>query len=113
MAAVVVARLGILKVTFHGTVRIENAVPPERWTMVGEGKGGLAGFANGRADIELTDEGNATLLRYAASAEFGGRLAQFGGRLVDSAAEKLTIGFFERFAARLEAESRGAVSQET
>ena len=38
-------------------------------------------------------------MRYQAQAEVGGKLAQLGGRLIDSAAKKLADQFFEKFAA--------------
>ena len=42
------------------------------------------------------------MLRYAAHAEVGGKLAQLGNRLVASTAKKLSAEFFEAFKARVE-----------
>jgi hypothetical protein len=47
----------------------------------------------------FSDDGEGTLMRYEAQAEVGGKLAQLGGRLIDSAAKKLADQFFEKFAA--------------
>jgi uncharacterized protein len=49
--------------------------------------------------VRLSDDGAGTLLRYEAKAEVGGRLAQLGSRLIDSAAKKLADEFFEKFSA--------------
>ena len=61
--------------------------------------GGIAGHARGGATVRLSDDGEGALMRYEARAEVGGKLAQLGGRLIDSAAKKLADQFFEKFAA--------------
>ena len=43
--AVVKQKVGPVKATFKGAVRIENANPPESYRLVGEGKGGVAASA--------------------------------------------------------------------
>ncbi|MBB3937453.1 CoxG family protein [Aureimonas phyllosphaerae] len=101
MAATVVAKVGPVKATFTGQVRLENIVPPESYSIVGEGKGGIAGFASGGADVHLADEGAETVLTYTVDAKVGGKIAQLGGRLVDSSAKKLAGQFFDNLAARV------------
>ena len=65
---------------------------------MGEGKGGIAGFAKGGADVTLTADGpDATVLKYAAKADVGGKIAQMGARLIDGTAKKLAGDFFEKF----------------
>src|SRR5690606_36440563 len=64
----------------------------------GEGTGGAAGFAKGGAEVQLEDAGSETVLRYTASAQVGGKLAQIGSRLIDSTAKKLANEFFGNFA---------------
>lgn len=49
------------------------------------------------ADVELTADGDNTLLRYSAMAETGGKIAQLGSRLITSTARKLSKAFFENF----------------
>ena len=66
--------------------------------MNGEGKGGPAGFASGGAKVTLTEDGEGTLLSYEVEAKVGGKLAQLGGRIIDTAAKKLAKEFFGRFA---------------
>ena len=63
----------------------------------GAGDGGLAGFAKGGADVELIDQGDEITLRYRATAETGGKIAQLGARLIESTAKKLSKTFFSNF----------------
>ena len=81
-----------------GEVTLGNLNPPNSYTITGEGKGGIAGFAKGGADVTLTADGaDTTLLVYAAKAEVGGKIAQLGSRLIDSTAKKLAGQFFSTF----------------
>ena len=99
--AVISASLGPVRTRFTGKLRVEDAAPPERYTLRFEGEGGAAGFAKGSAQVTLTPEGAATRLAYTASAQVGGRLAQIGSRLIDSAALKLSDDFFAAFERQL------------
>ncbi len=101
LAAKVGLKIGPVKATFTGEVRLENLNPPESYTIVGEGKGGIAGFAKGEAKVRLTEEGTGTRLDYDVDAKVGGKIAQLGGRLIDSTAKKLAGQFFDAFSARL------------
>ena len=84
MAATVVLKIGPIKATFNGEVTLKNLNPPHSYTIQGEGKGGIAGFAKGGADVTLTEDGpDATVLKYAAKADVGGKIAQLGSRLID------------------------------
>lgn len=99
MEATVTAKVGPVKATFNGQVRLENINAPESYSIVGEGKGGIAGFAKGGADVLLKEEGpDTTTLSYDVKAQVGGKLAQMGGRLIDSTAKKLAGQFFDNFA---------------
>lgn len=97
LAAVVKIKIGPVSASFNGTVVLSNLNPPASYTISGEGKGGIAGFAKGGADVTLLDEGAETVLRYDVKAEIGGKLAQLGSRLVDSTARKLAQQFFADF----------------
>lgn len=101
MVAKVTAKIGPVKATFNGEVTLSNIVPPEGYTISGEGKGGAAGFAKGGADVALEAVGEETILRYTAHAQVGGKLAQIGSRLIESASKKLADDFFGAFAAKL------------
>ena len=57
LAATVVLKIGPIKATFAGEVTLKNLNPPGSYTIQGEGKGGIAGFAKGGADVTLTEDG--------------------------------------------------------
>jgi carbon monoxide dehydrogenase subunit G len=97
MTAAVTSKIGPVKAKFAGAVTLENINPPESYTISGEGKGGVAGFAKGSADVRLTEEGDETVLTYEAKAQVGGKLAQLGSRLIDSTAKKMAEEFFTKF----------------
>ena len=98
MAATVVLKIGPIKATFQGAVTLKNLNPPHGYTIEGEGKGGIAGFAKGGADVTLTEDGpNATILKYATKADVGGKIAQLGSRLITSTSKKLAGEFFSTF----------------
>lgn len=95
LAAVVALKVGPLKARFKGTVRLSNLNPPHSYTLSGEGKGGLAGFAKGGADVALKEDGpDTTILTYSANADVGGKLAQFGGGVIAAASKRLASRFF-------------------
>ncbi|WOS63134.1 SRPBCC family protein [Sinorhizobium fredii] len=94
LTAVVKVKIGPVSATFNGKVTLSNLNPPESYTISGEGKGGIAGFAKGGADVTLAEESDETLLSYDVKAEVGGKLAQLGSRLIDSTAKKLAQQFF-------------------
>ncbi len=100
-AAVVIAKVGPVKAKFNGNVALSNLDPPQSYTIAGEGKGGAAGFAKGGAEVHLTEDGEATILRYTAKADVGGKLAQLGSRLIDGTAKKLADEFFDNFRRQL------------
>jgi len=97
MAATVVLKIGPIKATFNGEVTLKNLAPPHSYTIQGEGKGGIAGFAKGGADVTLTEDGDGTMLKYAAKADVGGKIAQLGSRLITSTSKKLAGQFFSTF----------------
>ena len=100
-AAVVVAKVGPVKAKFNGNVTLSDLKPPESYKIAGEGKGGAAGFAKGGAEVNLTEDAGATILRYTAKADVGGKLAQLGSRLIDGTAKKLADEFFDNFRKQL------------
>jgi len=95
LAATVVLKIGPIKATFDGAVTLSNLSPPKGYTISGEGKGGVAGFAKGGADVTLREDGpNTTILNYTARADVGGKIAQLGSRLIESTSKKLAGQFF-------------------
>jgi len=98
MTATVVLKIGPIKATFNGEVTLKNLKPPHSYTIQGEGKGGIAGFAKGGADVTLKEDGaDTTILTYTAKADVGGKMAQLGSRLINSTSKKLAGQFFDTF----------------
>jgi carbon monoxide dehydrogenase subunit G len=98
MAATVSLKVGPIKARFAGEVTLLNLNPPHSYTIQGEGKGGIAGFAKGGADVVLKELGpDQTLLTYTVNADVGGKIAQLGSRLITSTSKKLAGEFFTRF----------------
>jgi carbon monoxide dehydrogenase subunit G len=98
MAAVVSLKIGPIKAKFNGEVKLQNLKPPHSYTLSGEGKGGIAGFAKGGAGVVLKEDGpDATILTYTAKADVGGKIAQLGSRLIASTSKKLASEFFSTF----------------
>ncbi|MGC1439607.1 MAG: carbon monoxide dehydrogenase subunit G [Burkholderiaceae bacterium] len=95
-------RIGPVNAKFKAKLFLENVVPQKSYTIRFEGQGGIAGFGKGSADVVLQAHGdNATLLKYEANANVGGKIAQVGSRLVDSAAAKISEEFFTEFEKQL------------
>lgn len=101
MTATVVQKIGPVKARFTGTVELQNLAPPSSYDIVGEGQGGVAGFAKGGAHVDLVEIAGGTQLSYTAQAQIGGKLAQIGSRLVASTAKKVADKFFANFAEHL------------
>ena len=95
--ATVFAKVGPVQARFKGKVTLENLEPPIGYELKFDGSGGVAGFAKGDARINLTSEGDHTVMTYQANAKIGGKLAQIGQRLVDSSAKKMANDFFTEF----------------
>lgn len=102
-AAKVQLKVGPVSATFAGTVELQDIDAPNGCRIVGQGNGGIAGFAKGGSDVKLTAEGDETVLSYEAKAEIGGKLAALGSRLVQATSRKLADQFFSAFTERLKA----------
>lgn len=97
------AKVGPVKAKFTGNVELTELDPPNRYVLVGEGKGGVAGFAKGSAEVTLHDaEDGATRLVYVARSQVGGKLAQLGTRLIEGTAKAYAEGFFTAFKSEVE-----------
>jgi len=100
--AVVKQKIGPVSATFTGSVVLENIVPNQSYTITGSGKGGVAGFAKGGADVLLADVEGGTELTYKATVSLGGKIAQLGSRIVGGVARKLADQFFDDFQDQVE-----------
>lgn len=97
LLAKIKARIGPVKARFESRIVLSNLNPPESYTISGEGRGGPAGFGKGSADVTLSESNGNTTLRYTATLQVGGKLAQVGSRLVGGAAKKIADDFFGKF----------------
>lgn len=95
--ASVKAKIGPVSATFQAQLNLEDVNPPTSYTLQANVKGGAAGFGKGTANVELREDGAATLLSYQVKASVGGKLAQVGSRLIDGAARKMADDFFAAF----------------
>lgn len=91
------AKVGPVNAKFKGKMTLSDVDPPRAYTLVFEGQGGIAGFAKGQANVQLSSEVEGTRLGYAVKAMIGGKLAQVGSRLIDGVAKKLAEQFFTAF----------------
>jgi carbon monoxide dehydrogenase subunit G len=96
--AVASIKVGPVKARWKGKVRLSDLDPPNGYRISGEVEGGVAGFAKGGATVALADKDGGTLLTYNVEAQIGGKLAQLGQRLINSAAKKTADDFFANFA---------------
>lgn len=100
-AAVVKMTIGPVSARFKGKLRLEDLDPPNGYRIVGEGEGGVAGFARGGAKVRLVEVPEGTKLAYDAEAQVGGKIAQLGQRLLAGTARKIADKFFGNFTAAL------------
>ena len=108
------AKVGPVKASFNGQVSLSEVKAPESYTISGEGKGGVAGFAKGAAQVALEAVDAATTsMTYAVSATVGGKLAQIGSRLVAGAARKMADDFFREFVRHITGDPEREVTIET
>ena len=80
-----------------GTVHLSDKIYPQSYRISGEGKGGIAGFAKGGANVNLAEVDEGTKLNYEVDVQIGGKIAQLGSRLVVSTSKKLADKFFATF----------------
>ena len=62
--AVAVTKIGPVKARWKGKVTLTDLDPPNGYKIVGDGEGGVAGFAKGSAVVKLSDKDGGTLLTY-------------------------------------------------
>ena len=94
--AVATNQIGPMNATFSGKVKISNVQENRSYTLAGEGQSSV-GFANGSANIMLTEKDGTTNLTYTVNVSVGGKVAQLGSRLIDGVAKKMADYFFGRF----------------
>ena len=90
-------QIGPMNATFSGIVKLSNIQENESYTLSGEGQSSV-GFANGSANVKLSETNGVTTLSYEVNIDVGGKIAQLGSRLIDGVAKKMSDYFFGRFA---------------
>jgi uncharacterized protein len=105
------ARIGPVSAKFKGRLTLSKLNPPHSYSIAFEGQGGVAGFAKGSADVNLSPESHDTRLAYKVRANVGGKLAQIGSRLVDAAANKVANDFFTAFNEKMTAMHGGLAAE--
>ena len=90
-------QIGPMNATFSGKINLTNIQKNQSYTLSGEGQSSV-GFANGSADVILSEENKSTTLNYEVNVNVGGKIAQLGSRLIDGVAKKMVDYFFGRFA---------------
>ena len=86
-------QIGPMNATFSGSIQLSNIKENESYTLSGEGQSSV-GFANGNANVKLTEENGITTLSYDVDINVGGKVAQLGSRLIDGVAKKMSDYFF-------------------
>ena len=97
-SAAVRLKIGPISARFKGKVQFTDVNLPASFRLVGEGEGGVAGFANGSAQVNFTEHAEGCDLSYDAEAQVGGKIAQMGTRLLQGVANKLADQFFASLA---------------
>ncbi len=111
-AATVKVGIGPVSARFQTQIALSDLRPPDASGMAAcslrfEGQAGGLGHGQGTAQVQLARAGQGTQLDWQARTQVSGRIAQFGNRLIEATARKLSGQFFERFATVLQADNAG------
>jgi carbon monoxide dehydrogenase subunit G len=87
------AGVGSIKGVFTGSIKLDEMREPEHYKMIVDAKGS-AGFLKGDGSIDLTEQGEETLVNYTGETSVGGTLAGVGQRMVQSTAKMMAGQFF-------------------
>jgi len=97
LEAIVVVKFGPVKANFNSNVELDPSAGPGQFQLCGNGDAGVAGFAKGSANVQLAEGEEGTQLSYEVNIDITGKLAQIGGRLVESTSKRLAKQFFANF----------------
>jgi carbon monoxide dehydrogenase subunit G len=94
-AATLRTGVGSIKGVFNGNVKLEEMRPPTHYRMVVDGKG-QPGFlkGTGNMDLEETNDGAATVIKYTGEVQVGGTIASVGQRMIQGATKMMASQFF-------------------
>lgn len=99
--------VGSIKGVFTGSIKLEEMREPEHYKMIVDAKG-PAGFLRGEGLIDLTEQGEETMVNYTGDTNVGGTIASVGQRMVQSTAKMMAGQFF----AAIEAEAAALLKAE-
>ena len=94
---------------FDVVITLANAVPPERYAMLIEGRGRF-GFTRGKAAVTLVPDGGGTAMTYQADLQIGGKIAAVGQRLLDTVSRMMLRQGLEAMTAELERRLAGGTA---
>ena len=97
--------IGMIRGTFTGKVKISDKQEPSSYRMLVEGRG-PQGQVSGEGSLELSEEGDGTLVQWSGDAQVRGTLARIGSRVIKPAASTIVGQFFKCL------ESKAAVGQQ-
>ncbi len=83
-----------IKGSYRGKVSIVDKQPPQFYKLLVEGTGGQS-FVKGEGRLNLTEDGQKTVVLVEGEAELGGTIARVGQRLVGGAAKLVMDRFFK------------------
>lgn len=87
--------ISFIKGTFSGKVKITDKNEPSSYTMHVEGSG-PQGQVAGVGQLELVEDGDATVVKYKGEANVRGSLARVGARMIQPAAKTIVGQFFDK-----------------
>lgn len=95
--ATVDIKVGPIGARMKGSVTLTDLNPPNSYTLVLEGHGGIAGSMKGNARVRLDEVDGGTRVFYDVDALVEGRMAQLGGPIIDATAKHFAEKFFTSF----------------
>ena len=81
-------RVGPVQGKFSGNIKLSDIVEPSSYKMSVDGKG-VPGFVKASGQMQLTGDGQTTLMTYEGTAQIGGRIASVGQRLMDASTKSI------------------------
>lgn len=101
----VLLKIGIaaIKGTYTGKIEVVDPEPPNRYRLLGEGSGS-PGFVKGEATIELSQEGQHTIVSYQGDMQVGGLIAGIGQRMIGGITKMMAGQFFKKMAKELKSQ---------
>ncbi len=86
--AVMNVRVGPVQGKFEGKIELTDINKPASYRMKVSGQGS-PGFVNGEGNVQLSANGDETLMHYTGDVQVGGKIAGVGQRLIDSTAKSI------------------------